>query len=150
MNKPLLGIVLVSLAATAAAQSIPTRDVDGLAWLAGCWAHEDGNTKEIWSGSQGGLHFGYSVTHKDGRVVAFEDLRITPSGAGSHYSASPNGAPATSFSESERGKQQVAFTNAEHDFPQRIAYRREGDRLVATISLLDGSKAMSFAMRRCS
>lgn len=130
----------------AAEQSTPA----GLAWLAGCWEHLDGSTREIWSGSQDGLHFGYSVTRKDGRVVAFEDLRITPGPSGPVYSASPNGGPATGFTLSSHAGWTASFDNAEHDFPQRIRYRRDGDRLEATISLIDDSEAMSFAMRRCT
>ena len=30
-------------------------------------------------------------------------------------------------------RQTVIFENLEHDFPQRIIYRREGDRLIARI-----------------
>jgi hypothetical protein len=35
----------------------------------------------------------------------------------------------------------VTFLNAEHDFPQRVRYWREGRELVAEISLKDGTKA---------
>ena len=42
----------------------------------------------------------------------------------------------------------ATFENPAHDFPQRIQYRRDGDRLVATISARDGSNAMSWTYRR--
>jgi hypothetical protein len=35
-----------------------------------------------------------------------------------------------------------------HDYPQRIAYVRDGDMLTATISAIDGSKAMRWTFRR--
>jgi hypothetical protein len=46
------------------------------------------------------------------------------------------------------GRAEAVFENARHDFPQRIVYRREGKRLVATVSLKDGSNAMSWRYRR--
>ena len=39
----------------------------------------------------------------------------------------------------------VRFENPEHDFPQVIAYQREGETLTATISDLTGEQAMSFS-----
>lgn len=142
--KSSIAAVLVATA-TGAASAEPHE----LAWMAGCWEHEDGGTREVWSGSQDGLYFGYSVTRRDGRVVAFEDLRITPGPSGPVYSASPNGSAATAFTLSSSEGWAATFDNAEHDFPQRIAYRRDGERMEATISLIDGSEAMAFAMRRC-
>ncbi len=48
----------------------------------------------------------------------------------------------------ESGAGRAAFENADHDYPQRIAYVRDGDTLTATISLVDGSKARSWVYRR--
>ena len=120
-----------------------------LDWLSGCWLHEDGRTMEIWSHSYDGLLFGYSISRKEEMVVAFEDLRIEPRGGGSAYLASPNGRAVTEFNLVQHGPQSVTFAQPAHDYPQRIEYRREGDRLTATIAKLDGSRAHSFAMDRC-
>ena len=42
----------------------------------------------------------------------------------------------------------ATFENAAHDYPQRIAYARDGDTLTATISAIDGSKARRWTYRR--
>jgi hypothetical protein len=41
------------------------------------------------------------------------------------------------------------FADPGHDYPQRIRYAREGDRMTAEISLMDGSRGQGFAFRRC-
>jgi len=41
------------------------------------------------------------------------------------------------------------FVNPDHDYPQEIRYRRDGNRLIATISLLGGEDARSFDKQAC-
>ena len=38
----------------------------------------------------------------------------------------------------------IEFTNPAHDYPQRIRYWREGDKLIAEIALIDGKRAVSW------
>lgn len=120
-----------------------------LSWLSGCWAQENGATRETWSAPQAGLMFGYSVTMRDGKAVFFEDLRIETRRGDTVYVASPNGAPPTEFTEVSRTATSITLENGAHDYPQLIVYDQDGDRLAATISLLDGSKSRTFPMRRC-
>jgi hypothetical protein len=42
----------------------------------------------------------------------------------------------------------IEFTNATHDYPQRIRYELKGGRLEAEIFLLDGSKPVRWAYKR--
>jgi hypothetical protein len=42
----------------------------------------------------------------------------------------------------------AVFENSSHDYPQRILYRREGNRLTATISYIDGGDPYTYAYRR--
>ena len=42
----------------------------------------------------------------------------------------------------------VEFTNAAHDYPQRIRYELKDGRLHAEISLLDGTKAVQWSYSR--
>jgi hypothetical protein len=56
----------------------------------------------------------------------------------------------TRFDLIESGAQSVRFANPAHDFPKRIAYRRDGDVLSALID--DGSDSgqqMSWRWHRC-
>jgi hypothetical protein len=43
---------------------------------------------------------------------------------------------------------EAVFENPTHDYPQRISYRMEGETLVATTSLMDGSQAQNWRYRR--
>ena len=46
------------------------------------------------------------------------------------------------------GPKLLVFENPAHDYPTRITYRRDGDRLVATISGPNGANPMSWRYRR--
>ena len=52
------------------------------------------------------------------------------------------------FALAEHGAAHATFENAAHDYPQRITYARDGETLTATISLIDGSKAMRWTYKR--
>jgi hypothetical protein len=56
--------------------------------------------------------------------------------------------PPTRFAMVSQARNQAVFENRATDYPQRVVYRRQGDRLTATISLADGSKAVSWSFRR--
>jgi hypothetical protein len=46
------------------------------------------------------------------------------------------------------GRTSATFENRAHDYPQRITYRRNGNVMVATLSLADGSRPISWTFRR--
>jgi hypothetical protein len=50
---------------------------------------------------------------------------------------------------SETGENEVMFVNADHDYPQEILYRRDGNKLFARISLLDSENPNSFDKVAC-
>jgi len=50
--------------------------------------------------------------------------------------------------EREDDESSAAFENAAHDFPQHIAFRRAGATTTATISAIDGGRAMSWTLER--
>ncbi|MGD2133465.1 MAG: DUF6265 family protein [Maricaulaceae bacterium] len=142
------GLLAASLAGGCATAQ-PAEESASLEWLTGCWVTDDGATREIWSEPYGDLLFGYAVTEQDGAVVFFEDLRIEPTETGADYVASPGGGDPVRFERVAVGPASAAFVNPEHDFPQRIVYVGDGDRLIATISLADGSEARAFGFTRC-
>jgi DNA-binding FadR family transcriptional regulator len=59
----------------------------------------------------------------------FEFLRIEPRGGTPTYVAQPGGGTATAFGATVVSDTAVTFENLQHDFPQRIIYRRIGKRL---------------------
>lgn len=119
-------------------------------WLAGRWCGADGprgQTCEDWQQAAGGTMLGTSQTVKRGKTVAFEFLRITLDDDTAVYLPQPGGKPPVPF-RAVAGGEGATFINAAHDYPQRIHYRRTGDRLTAEISLADGSKAMRWTLNR--
>lgn len=124
------------------------------AWLTGRWCAADGDeqVEELWLSPRGTTLLGLSRTTNAEETVAFEYLRIVEAGGELQYVAQPAGRPPTVFSLGASGEQWVRFENPAHDFPQRIEYRRDGDRLRAEIAGPgDGGRELviSFDYRRC-
>jgi hypothetical protein len=149
-------MIAIFLWAAAIAAPVPAADMEGLGWLSGHWrtfvepaASGPAWTEEIWSSHEGGMMLGLSRTHSGKRIAAFEYMRIArgEDGSASFY-GSPNGAPPVAFRLVRASASEAVFENPAHDFPQRIAYRLERGELVATVSLIDGSKAASWRFRR--
>ncbi len=120
----------------------------GLGWLLGCWATPTGTVEEwiVWDEER--LMGEGRSPRRDGTTFN-EFLTITSTANGYVYTAEPEGMGSTDFQESDRDTLQITFLNADHDYPQRIQYMRDGDQLTATISLADGSRPASWAFSPC-
>ncbi len=126
----------------------------GFDWLVGHWCLSEGGrqVEEVWLPQAGGALLGMSRTVRNGAMESFEFMRLVPEGKDKGFHVQPNGAPPTLFAIAGHGKQQVRLTNAAHDFPNRIEYRRHGDALHAWIAGpgRDGKELrISFDYRRC-
>lgn len=141
----LLPVAILSVACGTIAQTPST----GLDWLAGCWVSADGSTTEHWTLATWDHAFGSSVTVSDDAVAFFEFMQIEPTDDGYVFSAYPRGSGPNPFPLESAGPQSVTFANAEHDYPQRIAYERQSDELHARISKMDGSDENRWAYRAC-
>jgi hypothetical protein len=133
-------------------QTAPGTNVRDLSWMSGRWVASAGGrwTEEHWSAVRGGTMMGYSWTGEGDAIHEYEYLRLQ---AGEDdevvYLAQPAGRPAAvGFYLSQADATSATFENPDHDFPQRIRYRRDGDVMVATISKMDGSNAISWTFRR--
>jgi len=148
-----LAAVLAALTAAHAAQQ--AGPLDRLGWLAGCWEMKRGarTTLEMWMPPAGGLMRGASRTTADGAVREFEHVRLRTDGGRLVYTALPSGQAEASFTSTEVSDSGFTVENLQHDFPQRIVYRRRGaDSLVARIEGPGpgGTRAFEFPMRRAS
>ena len=152
MRIRLEALAAIFLLGTAAApHGADVAKMDGLAWLNGGWASRDGDqwTEEHWTAARGGVMLGTNLSGKGEKAGAFEFLRIAAGGDGAvYYWAAPGGRTPVAFRLVSVSDAEAVFENPEHDFPTRIAYRREGDVLTATISGPDGANAMSWTFRR--
>jgi len=119
-----------------------------LSWLSGCWQDELGS-KEVWSAVEGRFLFGYGITRREGQVVFFEQLRIEQQGDDARYVAMPAGTSQTIFDLHGHEPEKVVFATPNHDYPQLITYEQQGDRLIATISMMDGTRSKRFDKTRC-
>lgn len=124
-------------------------DPNRLDWLTGCWQSEDGVTREVWSSSQDGYYFGYSVVTKNDHVMFFEQMRIDPAPL-PVFNAYPKGDGPFPFVATELSETRIIFANPDHDFPQKIEYWREGEGLRARISRMDGSSPGRFSFAPCT
>lgn len=119
-------------------------------WMAGCWIEDRGDLwiEECWTGPRARMMIGSGRTGRVDELSNFEHMRIelTTDGTLVFWSL-PGGEKPTRFVAVHADGDDVIFENAEHDYPQRIRYWRDGEGLKAQISKLDGSQPMDFSWR---
>lgn len=126
--------LLLSAPATTARES-PAPSPTSLGWLVGDWCGAQGQDRlqEHWR-LQGDMLLGMAGTVRDGTLRSFEYTRIESGKDGLRFVAQPGGVPPTAFALKSHGPQRVDFVNPAHDFPQRVSYWRDGDKLRAEIA----------------
>lgn len=149
-------VFLVLLSAWPATAATPPAETVIGARLAGCWEQivPNGRTVEQWMSEEGGLLLGMSRTVRDGKAREYEFLRIDRDPTGKlRYVAQPSGQAEATFMLKSLTEDTVVFENPQHDFPQRILYKRvDKDTLVARIegSVAGKARSADFPYRRCT
>ena len=141
-----LFLALAMMAAAPAETAAPD-----LGWMSGSWSAEaDGIwTEETWSRPRGNMLLGSGSSGTADSVQSFEFMRIAPDADGGLiFWGAPGGKPPIAFRGERFAVREIVFLNRDHDYPQRIAYRRDGETLVATVSRADGSNAQSWRYTR--
>ena len=82
---------------------------------------------------------GFHVDALDGGRVFYEYLRIVADNEVVTYFASPMGGDSTPFVFVHSEEERAVFENPAHDWPQRLTYWREADRLHARAEGLDST-----------
>ena len=141
----MLSILLIA-AAAAETPAMP-------AFMTGCWElrAETGNgwTQECWMEPRAGLMLGASREGADEKLKSWEQMRIELGANGKlTFFGSLGGRPAVAFEARTASATSIEFTNAAHDYPQRIRYELKDGKLSAEISLLDGTKAVQWSYSR--
>ena len=110
------------------------------AWMSGTWRSITGDavSEEIWSGADGTLMTGMHRDLAPGKKTWFEFLRIENREGNPVYIAMPGGKPAVEFPAVKVEAARITFENLSHDFPQRILYWCEGEKLCARVEARDG------------
>lgn len=150
--KHLYAMVLACASVAAApTQADSPVTIDQLAWISGTWAAEqDGRwSEEHWTAPRGGLMLGVNRNGSGDAARGFEFLRIQTAADGVvTYWAAPAGQPPVPFRLTASTDDSVRFENPQHDYPTVITYRRDGDRLHATITGPDGVRPISWTWQR--
>jgi Domain of unknown function (DUF6265) len=117
-----------------ATTSSPAIGLDALAWLAGTWVIDDGDTRteEIWTTLSSDLMLGMSRTVRGAKTVSFEFMRIAARKDGVFYIAQPRGKPPVEFPlQSWDGAAAVFVNSGSSDHLRRIIYRNGADGTMA-------------------
>jgi len=127
---------IVALCSLMSGSVFAQHDSLSLDWMTGHWCTEDGGriTEELWLPPAGSTLVGLGRSRTQDNTTGFEYLRIVDQDGVQTFIAQPGGVPPTGFGRTGGGSDWVRFENPEHDFPQLIEYRREGDRLLAKVS----------------
>lgn len=146
----MLRTLLPAIAALAIAAPTMAAEPEMPAFMSGCWIEQGERwTEECWLAPRGGNMLGASRSGRGDRVIETENIRIDAEASGRIvYRAVMRTGGWTDFVRSASTDPGFTFVNAEHDYPQRIRYWREGPALLAEISLLDGSKARRWKYQR--
>jgi len=135
----------LALASTTAFAEAPVQEMPG--WMTGAWEKVDGEkwADEFWTPPRGGMMIGASRSGSGDRLGFWEHMRVVREADGklAFWAIAADQKPVR-FVAMKTGPNEIIFENAEHDYPQRIRYWREGKALKAEISLIDGSRAVNF------
>jgi len=101
---------------------------------------------------QAGEAIGMSRTVEGGRMTSYEFMRIADIEGKVQLFAQPGGEPPTAFARTDGGKDWIRFENKQHDYPQRIEYRKTASGLHAEIGgpgAGDKEEVIPYEYQRC-
>ena len=128
-----LGVAALVQSATLVAEDPAARRFE---WLSGHWCGEGGGElmEEMWLPPEGSVALGVGRTVRNGITTSHEFLRIETRDGVTSLTAIHNGQAPTPFKLTASGSDWARFENPQHDFPQRIEYRRTPSGLHAEIA----------------
>jgi hypothetical protein len=109
--------------------------VDQVSWLAGCWQYTAGQrtVEEQWMAPRGRTMLSAGRTVQGEKLVEYEMVLIREQDGQLAYESHPSGQPSAVFLSRTIAEHEIVFENLQHDFPQRIGYKRDGESLLAWI-----------------
>jgi hypothetical protein len=118
-------------------------DVSALGWMRGCWEMRTPNgmtVEEQWTKPAGGTMLGMGRTMRNGKTVFTEFMRISEENGRLTYTARIGTKGVTPFPLLKMSEGEVVFENPQHDFPQRVIYRKQGSGLFARVEGMNKGK----------
>ena len=151
MRSLLLAMILAAAYSLTAAAA---GGVERISWLQGCWESVSGDRviEEHWSAPRAGSMLSIGRTVRGTALVEYEFVIVRERGEQLVYIAHPSGQPSAEFLSTTLSPESVVFENPQHDYPQRVGYRRNGAALDAWIDgVLNGeSRTIDFHYRRAA
>lgn len=136
---------------------VPQQQEAPFAWMTGSWCTlprppMTRTTCETWQPMADGMMRGTSVTRRDGVARPEERMEIRRDGTGWVFHAEPRGQTPADFraGADDVAELAVSFENRAHDYPQRVRYWRDGEKLMAEIAMADGSKSIVWEYHRAA
>ena len=129
-------LALALLLSVASQISTPqSSDIDDVAWLTGCWEYSSGSrtVEEHWLSPRAHSMVNVGRTVQADKLVEYELVVIREQEGRLAYEAHPSGQPSAVFMSRTIGDREVVFENLQHDFPQRVGYKRNGETLLGWI-----------------
>lgn len=146
---------LILLAALLCAPPALAQDVSDLRWLRGCWQTEPPREAEtgaifteVWIAPEAPILLGYDYHEGEGEIQGWSQMRIESNGRPELVEMPLGSFPVRFRLVDEETDNHATFENTEHDYPTRVEYRREGNRLLRRISGRHADDAQEFAYRR--
>ncbi len=132
----------------------PAAKIEDVSWLKGCWLVQrtGGSTEEHWLAPAGGAMLGVSRTLRGDKMTEYEFLSIREVDGKLSYVAIPSGQKETVFPLVRFSPTELVFENPQHDFPQRLIYRKIADGISARAEgTLNGEKrGFDFVFKPCT
>lgn len=146
--------LLLTMCAFLQAPSSRAVVIDDVAWLTGCWEWSSGSRtiEEHWLAPRAHSMVSVGRTVQADKLAEYEMVLIREQDGGLAYEAHPSGQPSAVFSSRTINDREVVFENLQHDFPQRVGYKRNGDALLGWIegSRNGQTRRVEFPYRRIS
>src|SRR5262245_7042700 len=147
-------ILAAMLAAGGTVPADAASGVEQLAWLQGCWQSVSGDrvVEEQWTAPRAGSMLGIGRTTRGTTLIEYEFVVVGERGERLVYLAHPSGQSPAEFASIAVSSTAVIFENAQHDFPQRVGYQRQGTDLAAWVEgTKDGqTRRVDFHYRRAA
>jgi hypothetical protein len=128
--------------------------ITAVSWLQGCWQLTAGDriVEEQWTAPRAGVMLNMGRTVRGDRLIEYEWVLLREKDGVLEYEAHPSGQPSDVFTARTATSSEVVFENPQHDFPQRVGYKRDGESLLAWIEGTTNGKArrVEFPYRRAA
>ena len=144
--------IAAALAAPAAAEQ-PASHVELPGWMAGGWVMEAPSgawSEEWWTPPRAGLMMGAGRSGKGAELGWWEQTRIERADGKLRFCALPKGQAMACFAAVKIAADEIVFENPAHDFPTRVASRKQGQELLAEISGPGGANPQRWRFKRAN